>query len=121
MRWFGGAVWMILTIVVFTGCRGKETPQEAGEGPRLQLQKLKEGTVVNHTFEAMDTLYTLSVGVRGPWTPEMAGRACPPTAPRGTSTASTPARGSGLRYRPPPWKFSWPPSASDMPPAAPSI
>jgi len=74
MRLHKLAVFTVLAIILSIGCSRKDPAPEAGEGPQLELQKVQEGTVVNHTFMAMDTLYTLSVGVRGPWSPETADR-----------------------------------------------
>ncbi len=65
------ALPLIVAFLIASSCGRKDggrTDRESPEG-RLTLQRLENGAVVSTTFRAMDTVYTLSVGVRGDWDP----------------------------------------------------
>jgi len=60
----------LCVLAILAACRGHGEKGEGGQAPegrRLELQRLGNGTVAISTFLAMDTVYTLSLGVRGAW------------------------------------------------------
>ena len=56
-------------LILLAACRrhGEEGPEGVASEGRLELQRLENGTVATTTFLAMDTVYTVSLGVKGPW------------------------------------------------------
>ena len=66
----------LMILCLFAGCRRQDAaaPSAADGPPPLELQRVDGGAVVHATFEAMDTVYTVSVGVRGTWNDDVAKR-----------------------------------------------
>ncbi len=63
---------LVFSLFVLAGaaCRRQVAPEPAADALQLEVQQVDGGAVVISTFLAMDTVYTVSVGVKGPWTPE---------------------------------------------------
>lgn len=62
---------LIAAFFIVSSCDRQDRGQTDRESPegRLSLQRLENGAVVSTSFRAMDTVVTLTVGVRGNWDP----------------------------------------------------
>jgi thiamine biosynthesis lipoprotein len=64
-------IWAWLQLAAVVGCRRQDAAGEQAEGAGPERRQVPGGTVAVHTFSAMDTVYTVSVGVPGEWSPEI--------------------------------------------------